>query len=289
MTYFLRSFLSRWVSFLNKPHLIKWLVYSLLSINFGFYLVEDFGVATQILRGGGTWLQWSQEFSTTLDVFAWLGLIIVLELETHLLPDESFESPWVRWGLNAVRLLCYVLLMHTVMARVVSVTDFIKAERMHEITSLCQLVEQDTIFTENNFYTIVDADNCGLLAQGEEFHLLEKGLVTDADGYSLEAISRWIDLQDVLLWLLIVAAIELTLHLQSQGVTEGRLLLLANFSKVLYGVLFMHAGFWAYLGHWLWAWDQSLWILGFWVIDKNLSTWREEIIDQKREFQDPLA
>lgn len=261
-------------------------MYSLLTINFGFYLVEDFGVATQILRGGGTWLQWSEEFSTTLDVFAWLGLIIVFELETHLLSDESFEHLAVRWGLNAVRLLCYVLLMHTVMARVVVMSDFVKAERMHEVTSLCQLVEQDIIFTENNYYTGVDADNCLQLAQGEEFYLLEKAVVTDADGYALEAISRWIDLQDVLLWLLIVAAIELTVYLQNQGVTEGRLLLLANLAKILYGVLFVHAGFWLYMGHWLWAWDQSLWIFGFWIIDSNLSTWREEIIDQKKEFQD---
>jgi hypothetical protein len=287
LTYFLRHFLSRLVSFLNNGLLIKWLVYSLLAINFGFYLIEDFGVATQVLRGGGSWLQWSEEFSTTLDVFAWLGLIIVFELETHLLSDESFEHLAVRWGLNAVRLLCYVLLMHTVMARVVSVADFVKAERMHEVSSLCQLVEQDIIFTENNYYTAIDADTCLQLAQGEEFYLLEKGVVTDADGYALEAISRWIDIQDVLLWLLIVAAIELTLYLQTKGVTEGRLLLLANFSRFLYGVLFMHAGFWLYMGHWLWAWDQSLWIFGFWIIDNNLSTWREEIIDQKKEFQAP--
>ena len=105
-----------------------------------------------------------------------------------------------------------------------------------------------------------------------KIYLLKKRVVTDKDGYSLEGTNLWIDLQDVLLWLLIVAAIEMKVYLQNQGITQGRMMMLARISTVFYGVLFLHAGYWISKGHWLWAWDQSLWILGFWAIENNLST-----------------
>jgi hypothetical protein len=59
-------------------------------------------------------------------------------------------------------------------------------------------------------------------------------------------------------------------------------MLVTHAAKVFYAVLYAHAGFWAYQGHWIWAWDQFIWIAGFWIIERNLSEWREEI----REEQD---
>jgi len=259
----------------------------LLSINFCFYLMEDFGVASQVLRGGGTWLQWTNEFSTSLDVFGWLGLLMVFELDTYLLSDENAERALIRWSLNAIRLICYVLLIHTVVARVTDMMEYVGVEKANGVTSLCQLAEQEFSFTENNIYTPVNASNCNDLAQGQDFYLLKKKVVTDKDGYSLEGTNLWIDLQDVLLWLLIIAAIEMKVYLQNRGITEGRMLMLAHVAKFFYGVLFIHAGFWIYTGHWLWAWDQSLWIMGFWAIENNLSTRREEMLDDKTEIQGP--
>jgi hypothetical protein len=29
------------------------------------------------------------------------------------------------------------------------------------------------------------------------------------------------------------------------------------------------------MGHWLYTWDQLLWICGFWAIEFNLKEWRE--------------
>lgn len=280
------NFIGNLAAFLSNGQLVKWLIYGLLTINFGFYLLEDLGVASQVLRGGGTLLQWSSEFSTSLDVFGWLGLLIVFEFETYLLSAKTVERWQVRLGLNAIRLLCYGLLIHTVTVRVTDVIEYADVEKEIEVTSLCQLVEQDFVFTENNFYTPIDAENCLQLARGEGLFVLQKGVVTDADGHTLQGVNLWIDLQDVLIWLVIVAAIELMVYLQNKGVAESYLLLLARISKVLYCVLFLHAAFWAYKGHWLWAWDQSLWILGFWAIENNLSEWREEIFGDAKESQE---
>jgi hypothetical protein len=207
-------------------------------------------------------LQWANDFPTTLDVFGWLGL-------------------------NVIRLLCYGLLIHTVMARVIDTIKYVEVEKKIKVTSLCQLVEREFIVTENNLYASIDAENCLQLTRSEGLYILQKGIVTDTDGYTLEGVNRWVDLQDVLIWLVIVVAIELMVYLQNKGVAEGYLLLLARIAKVLYCVLFLHAAFWAYKGHWLWAWDQPLWILGFWSIENNLSEWRDEILSLSSESQEP--
>jgi hypothetical protein len=39
------------------------------------------------------------------------------------------------------------------------------------------------------------------------------------------------------------------------------------------------------MGHWLWAWDQTLWICGFWAIEYNMREWREEIELEQAEHQ----
>jgi hypothetical protein len=48
-------------------------------------------------------------------------------------------------------------------------------------------------------------------------------------------------------------------------------------------VLFAHAVFWAWTGHWVYGWDQFLWIAGFWAIEMNVSEWREEIREEHPE------
>ena len=173
------------------------------------------------------------------------------------------------------------------MARVIDTIKYVEVEKEIKVTSLCQLVEREFIVTENNLYASIDAENCLQLTRSEGLYILQKGIVTDTDGYTLEGVNRWVDLQDVLIWLVIVVAIELMVYLQNKGVAEGYLLLLARIAKVLYCVLFLHAAFWAYKGHWLWAWDQPLWILGFWSIENNLSEWRDEILSLSSESQEP--
>ncbi|MEM8942056.1 MAG: hypothetical protein AAGC91_07860, partial [Pseudomonadota bacterium] len=34
---------------------------------------------------------------------------------------------------------------------------------------------------------------------------------------------------------------------------------------------------WGYRGHWVFVWDETLWILGFMAIGANLDEWRAEI------------
>ena len=263
--------------------IIKWTVYSLLLLNWGYYFIEEMYIASHTLRQGGTFLDWTEELATTIDNLGWFGLLFMFEMETYSLSEETLEKKSVRWSLHTVRLACYIMLAHTMYARVTALQDFNAVEQDMAVTSLCQVADQDISFGENYRYTIVDQDNCTELSQDNTFYFLEPSVITDTDGHALERKHLLVDVNDAAVWLLVVWAIELAVWLQNRDITGGRLMVVTHSAKVFYAVLFAHAGFWIYVGHWVYSWDQFLWIAGFWAIELNLSEWREEIREEELE------
>jgi hypothetical protein len=216
----------RWQK-LDKGQLVKWTVYSLLLLNWAYYAVEEFYIASHVLRNGGTFLQWTEEFATTIDEFAWFGLLFMFELETYSL-DEALEKPWVKWSVHGMRLVCYVFLAHTVYARVNTMVDVNAVVPSTEITNLCQVADQDISFGSNYRYEIVTAENCDTLSNGSVFYMLEPTVITDSNGFELEKKHVWVDFQDAVIWLLVVWAIELAVWLQNRDITGGALMVVSH-------------------------------------------------------------
>jgi len=275
------SLAGRWQR-LDKGQLVKWTVYSLLLLNWGYYAIEEFSVASHVLRQGGTFLQWTQEFATTIDEFAWFGLLFMFELETYVL-DESLEKRSVKWSVHGLRLVCYVFLAHTVYARVNSMVDVFAVEASPAVTELCQVAGQEISFVKNYRYDIISTENCGELSDDSVFYLLEPSVITDSEGLTLEKKQVYVDFQDAVMWLLVVWAIELAVWLQNRNITGGVLMMASHAARVGYAILFANAAYWIWMGHWVWAWDQCLWIVGFWAIERNLSEWREEILEEQSQ------
>jgi hypothetical protein len=266
------SLASRWHR-MDKGQLLKWTIYSLLILNWAYYAFEEFYIASHVLRQGGTFLQWTEEFATTIDEFAWFGLLFMFELETYTL-DDALEKPSVKWSVHGMRLVCYLFLAHTVFARVNSMVDVFAVEPSPEITRLCQVADQEISFGDNFRYEIVTAKNCNTLSSDSVFYMLDPSVITDGEGFALEKKHAWVDFQDALMWLLVVWAIELAVWLQNRDVTGGALMVVSQAAKAGYIVLFAHAVFWVWTGHWVWG------IAGFWAIEKNLSEWREDIREE---------
>ena len=79
-------------------------------------------------------------------------------------------------------------------------------------------------------------------------------------------------------------------RLQDRGVTRGRLMRSIRVGKaIFYGALWLIAGYWVMLGHYVFAWDEALWILGFMIIGMNLSAWRDEIEANDLDTGDGIA
>jgi len=261
---------------------IKWTVYALLLINFVFYILEDWNRAMHTLDAGSTFLDWTGEFATTIDESGWLILLFMFELETYVLDDRQWTG-WVSHTVRGIRLFCYAMLAHSVFAFVVFVADLQPTIPVEDVSGLCDMVDEDVSYVYNLEYTKISEQNCGELSEATHFFWLgEDPLVATMDGLDLERNLAWADLIEVVVWLLILLSIELVVRMQDRGITGGALMSTTKTVKLLlYLVLIGLAVYWASLSHWLYFWDEIVWIGGFVAIEMNVSEWREELLEEQ--------
>ncbi len=261
---------------------IKWTVYTLLIVNFGFYFLEDWDRAMHSLREGATLFEWSREFAVSIDELGWFALLFMFELDTYALSDKTLEG-LTSYVIRGVRVICYVLLAHTIVAYTTDLIDIRDVKPVHEVSNLCDMTSQDVSFVRNLEYSFVDQNNCATLTAETSLYWVEEGaVVSDADGLALETSLLWVDLFEAGVWLLIVFLIEFIVWLQERGVTGGPILRGANYaSTFLYLILLSMAAYWGWLSHWLYVWDELLWIGGFAAIEMNMSEWRGEIDEEQ--------
>ncbi len=261
---------------------IKWTVYALLIVNFVFYVFEDWNRAMYTLNVGSTILDWTGEFATTIDELGWFFLLAMFEIETYIIDDEDWTG-WISRTVRGVRVLCYGLIAHTVYAFTIVVIGLQPTLPVEDVASLCDMVGADVSYVYNLEYTDVDEQTCGGLSDESQFFwLADDPVVTDMAGLSLERDLAWVDLAEVVMWLLILLAIEVVVRLQSHGVTGGTLISTLNALKfALYASLIGLGIYWASLGHWLYLWDELVWIGGFAAIEMNVSQWRDELLEEK--------
>ncbi len=262
---------------------IKWTVYTLLLINFGYYFWEEWMIATHALRAGGDFLKWASAFAASLDEAAWFALLFLFELETHAIPDEKL-TPALERTLHAARIVAYVMLAHTIFAYALNVWQLeYRTIVVPEVSSVCDLAGKEMSFASNMKYTTIDAENCEELSKSSVlYQTIGFPVVTDARGLVIEKQLGWVDLIEAVVWLLIVFSIELEVRLQNHHVAGGPVIRATNAAKVLlYGMLLLAAAYWAFRGLWLYVWDELLWIGGFAVIEMNVVEWRDELLEEE--------
>jgi len=261
---------------------IKWTVYTLLIINFVFYIFEDWNRAIHTLHAGSTFLDWTSEFANSIDESAWFLLLFMFELETYVVADEDWTG-WIAHTVRGARLFCYVLIAHTVYAYIIVVASLQPTVAVENVSDLCGLTSADVSYVYNLEYTEVTELTCGELSSESQFYwLAEDSVVSDMAGLNLERDLAWADLVEAVVWLLILLAIELVVRLQGQGITGGTLISTANaLSVFLYLSLIALGVYWATLSHWLYLWDELVWIGGFAAIEMNVSQWRDELLDKQ--------
>ena len=262
--------------------IVKWTVYALLIVNFLFYIAEDWGRAMHTLGAESAFFDWTSEFATSIDELAWFLLLFMFELETYVLSDEVLKGRVAR-TLHAIRLFCYVMIAHTIYAFTVTVVDLQATVPVQGVSDLCMMAEADVSYVYNLQYTSVDEESCADLSSESQYFWVTQGeIVSDARGLDLERDLAWADLIEAVVWLLILLFIELIIQLQNRGITGGPLITIGNTTKLLlYAILIVEGIYWATLSHWLYLWDELLWIGGFAAIEMNVSDWRDELKEKK--------
>ena len=264
---------------LDLRQTIKLVVYTLLLVNFTLYIADDLRAASYTMRNGGAFLDWTSSFATTIDESAWFVLLFLFELETYVLSDEIQQRPGVMRLVHGIRLLCYVSLLHSIYAFGSIYFDLAQVSAIPGVTELCQLVGPDISFVRNLDYTELTTVTCATLSTGGPFFFTEPALVvTDTRGLAVETRLALADVMEVVIWMIILFTIEAMVWLQDRSITRGSLVTAIKISKyVLYSSLWALAAYWLYLGHWYFAWDEALWIIGFIAIEMNVAEWKKDI------------
>ena len=262
--------------------IVKWTVYIFLLINWGFYIVEDWNRAVHTLTAASTFLDWTAEFATSIDESAWFILLFMFELETYILEDEDWTG-WVGHTVRGVRLLCIAMIAHTVYAFFITLINIQPTVPVEDVNNLCDMTSEDVSFVYNLEYTNVTEETCGELSDATQFFwVADDPIVSDHAGLDLERRLAVADLIEVSLWVLVLLAIEIVVRLQGKGITGGAVIRTATYAQfVIYAGILSIGIYWASLGHWLYLWDEFVWIMGFAAIDMNLSEWRDEIIEER--------
>ncbi|MGB0668889.1 MAG: hypothetical protein ACPHLL_00100 [Porticoccaceae bacterium] len=261
---------------------IKLVVYSLLLINFALYVMMDWTTSGHTLYAGSTLLDWTRAFAVTIEESAWITMLALFEVETYLLAKNALSHRQSQ-VMQLVRIVCYLSLGHTLYAYSVYLQEINSAVLIQGVNSLCQLVEQDVSYAYNLLYTEVTADNCATLSTANQFYYIDPPtffIVQDSAGLDIELQHAWVDLAEITSWLLILFCIEVAVRLQDRGIVGGPIILvLARIKLLLYSVLWLFIIFWLSLGHYMFAWDEFVWIAGFFVIEMNMRAWRKQIIE----------
>ena len=99
-----------------KGQTLKYLIFSVLLLNFVQYFLEEAQQASLMLTAESPLLAWTSVFVTTIDELGWIGLLLAFEFETYWLSYQALSVRWVRFSLQGLRLICYVLLAHTIVS-----------------------------------------------------------------------------------------------------------------------------------------------------------------------------
>jgi hypothetical protein len=257
---------------------IKWGVYSLLIVNWGYYIFDDWRMAQFTLVAGDSIREHLNAYATSLDELAWFSLLFLFEAETYWL-DTDAMSRLQRRLLVALRIACYSFLAHTVYAYIFNYYELTQAPIMAAASSVCDLSGQDFSFVRNLAYSLIDASNCGELSTASTLYQIGGDqVITDLAGLEELKLLYAVDIEDAIVWLAVVLIIELVLLVQEKGISEGTLINVCNYATIaLYCVLICNALLWFWKGHWVYGWDELLWIGGFAAIEMNLSEWRDEL------------
>lgn len=259
--------------------LVKYLTYAALSLNIYLFLEEELVSATHAMAEAFDAATLIQLFSTTLDTAAWVGLLLLFELETAIIPDNKLV------GLNkllihSIRLVCGAAIVFAWFGYVGEWEVFFDATPLG--TAPCDLIGQGwSVLVGLDDFAPLDEANC--LAVGADplqitqLDQVLAGKAAFSDAFDLALL----DVINAGAWILVVVVLEIEVRLQLKGGVPGRAQWLMTAGKgILYLALALAAIYWGIHGDFLDFWDAALWLFAFVFIEMNVFEWQMELESQ---------
>ncbi len=262
------------------PHLLftafKYAVYLLIGVDTVMFFQEDLAASAATFGGNISWSNVVEAFTASIDTAAWLVLLLLFELETAVISDEKLQG-WLKWGLSAVRVSCYVFIVwsfYGYVTKYLVVTDVASIS----LPDVCSLVGEGWAWVADfDDYPPLDAGACAVL-QGQQLLLISgTNIIGSREALDAAAALAVIDIINSATWLVIVVLLEAEVWLQVKELLSGtRLLVMKSVKGFFYALLFVCAIYWGIYGDFLDFWDAFLWLVAFIFIEMNIFQWHEE-------------
>ena len=266
---------------LLQPHLIfkafKYTVYALLSVNIALFFQEEMLATEQTFSQGINLVDIIQGFAATIDTAAWVLLLLLFELETSVLSDDTLRKTKVKVAFIGLRVFSYGFIGYAFYGY------FSKMLLTYNISpvavdDLCALVGQGyaSIVTLDE-YPLLDAQSCAVLADQGLFQLNGQQVLGSASDWVSIQWLAWVDVINSATWVAVVIILEVDVWLQLRGRLQGSIVSASKIIKLfLYSILFAAAAYWGLLGDFLDFWDGFMWLVAFVFIEMNLFQWQAE-------------
>ena len=266
---------------LLQPHLIfkafKYTVYALLSVNIALFFQEEMLATEQTFSQGINLVDIIQGFAATIDTAAWVLLLLLFELETSVLSDDTLRKTKVKVAFIGLRVFSYGFIGYAFygyfskMLLTYNISPF-------TVDDLCALVGQGyasiVILDE---YPLLDAQSCAVLADQALFQLNGQQVLGSASDWVSIQWLAWVDVINSATWVAVVVILEVDVWLQLRGRLQGSIVSASKIIKLfLYSILFAAAAYWGLLGDFLDFWDAFMWLVAFVFIEMNLFQWQAE-------------
>jgi hypothetical protein len=268
--------------------IFKYIVYALLTFNIYLFFVEEHLAAQLQFPLGVALMELNEAYASTIDTAAWVILLLMFELETHVLEDHHFTKP-VTWSLHGVRIFCYALILSAFQGYTANLAFAYDVTTLTNISDLCSIAsDQWSYAVDIDEYVEITLSSCASFTESTQlFRFGELPAVVDASGLRDIQYLAWVDVINAGVWLLIVLILEVDVRLQEHGRYEGFALRASTALKfVLYSILLLAAIYWGFKGDFVDFWDAFLWLVAFFFIEMNVVEWRKEVAAEQASVAD---
>ncbi len=263
----------------------KYAVYTLLALNVYFFFTEEWAAASLRFGNGIHPGQIIEGFAATIDTVAWVVLLLMFELETHVLADHHFTRR-VTWGLHSLRAVCYAFIVYAFYGYLTKLSFMFGVDLAPGISNLCAMAADQWAYAiDYEEYVSITASNCTEFSTATVFYQFPgMDVLVDQTGKTELTRLGWVDVINSAVWPLVVMVLEIDVRLQDRELLKGLALRASNISKyVLYSALFLAAVYWGFKGDFVDFWDAFLWLVAFIFIEMNVFEWQQESLQQTAE------
>lgn len=257
-------------------------IFLCLFVTSGIYIAADIQAASRTLDASNGFMDWLSMYAISIDVIAWVTLLIIYELETSTLEDEVLNSGW-KWLLYVISALCYIAIfwaMAGYIGKLLLITDY----SLFSSASVCSLGSDWVQMKMLDDFVPLNGTVCaGLEAVREAGNLYqlngEQILFTRQEYYGLGGAwsIAWSDVIEGILWIAVMAMIQLEIVLQLRQELSPILLRAFSLAKAAcYLLVILVTVYYSVFGRAVDIYDSILWLLAFLFIELNLSEWTQK-------------